>query len=177
MQPWRVGVDLVVAAIEECDHWNRYAPRREQYVHSAMSDIWVRYNVWENYCGDLAAFNEPHESVWYPVAFELPQIRLLVNDVLAHLPPVELGGVLITKLPPGCNIDPHVDGGWHAEYYRDKYAVQLKGNADQGFYFEGCSYAAEPGEVYWFDNQQLHWVRNDSSEDRITMIVCTRRAD
>jgi hypothetical protein len=140
-----------------------------------MSDVWVRYNAWENFNGSLADFNEPHVSEWYPVAYEIPALRLLVNDVLANLPPVELGGVLITKIPPGEQVAPHVDGGWHAGYYRDKYAVQIKGNAEQSFNFEGVSLSAEPGDVYWFDNSKLHWVLNNSDEERITMIICTRR--
>jgi len=143
-----------------------------------MADIWVRYNAWENYNPALGldAFNDPHESVWYPVANEIPHLRLVTNDVLSYLPePVELGGIIITKIPPGCVVQPHVDAGWHATYYRDKYALQLKGNMDQAFNFQECSISALPGQVYWFDNSQLHWVTNESDEDRITMIICTRR--
>ncbi|MGI9252097.1 MAG: aspartyl/asparaginyl beta-hydroxylase domain-containing protein, partial [Pseudohongiellaceae bacterium] len=112
---------------------------------------------------------------WYPVVYELPQIRMVVNDLLGNLPAVELGGVLITRIPPGGEVKPHVDHGWHASYYRDKYAVQLRGNEHQAFHFEDASLSAEPGEVYWFDNSRLHWVTNESDEERITMIVCTRR--
>lgn len=68
---------------------------------------------------------------------------------------------------------PHVDGGWHAEYYA-KYAVQLKGGAKQAFHFEACSLVTEPGDLYTFDNSQLHWVTNDGDEDRITLIICIR---
>ena len=143
-----------------------------------MSDIWVRFNAWENYDRadtTMDEFTGPHESVWYPVAYEIPALRMLVSDVLCHVgADRELGGVLITKIPPGCYVSPHVDGGWHAEYYRDKYAVQLKGNAEQTFNFEGASLAPLPGEVFWFDNSKLHWVANPSDEDRITMIICTR---
>ena len=139
-----------------------------------MSDIWVRYNAWENYTGDMVAFNDQHESVWYPVADEVPALWLLVNDVLANLDPVELGGVLITKIPPGGNIAQHVDGGWHAGYYSDKYAVQLMGNEEQSFNFYGHSLSTLPGQVFWFDNSQQHWVDNPSTEDRMTMIICTR---
>lgn len=170
-----IGVDYVVRALEGNPAWDRHTPRQEQYVHADMSDIWVRYNAWENYHGDLAAMSEPHESVWYPVANETPQLRLCVNDVLANLPPVELGMVLITKIPPGGKVEPHVDSGWHAGYYNDKYAVQLKGNSAQSFNFDGYSLSTQPGEVFWFDNSREHWVLNDSREDRMTMIVCTRR--
>ncbi len=136
----------------------------------------MRYNAWENYdpATGLDAFNDPHESVWYPVANEIPELRLVTNDLLSYLPPVELGGIIITKIPPGCLVQPHVDAGWHATYYHDKYALQLKGNMDQAFNFQDASISALPGQVYWFDNSRLHWVTNDSDEDRITMIICTR---
>jgi quercetin dioxygenase-like cupin family protein len=94
--------------------------------------------------------------------------------VTEGLGPHELGGVLITHIPPGEGVAPHIDTGWHAEYYYDKYAVQLQGNKDQGFCFEGLTISAEPGQVYWFNNQKKHWVYNDSNEDRMTMIICVR---
>lgn len=172
-----MGVANVAKLLEQAHIWNQHSPRREQYVHSEISDIWVRYNAWENYTGDLAAFNEMHISEWYEVAFDFPALIYLVNDVLAHLSPVELGGVLITKIPPGGSVQRHSDSGWHAEYYRDKYAVQIKGNADQAFCFEHVQLSAEPGQVYWFDNQREHWVVNNSDEDRITMIICTRERE
>lgn len=163
-----------MAALDGHPAWDRYQVRTQQYVHSQISDIWVRFNPWRNWRGDLAAFNEPHTSEWYPVAYQVPELRLLINDVLAEIPPAELGGVLITKIPPGGEVAPHVDRGWHADYYQDKYAVQLKGNQQQAFIVDGVTLSAEPGEVYWFDNSRPHQVLNESDEERMTMIICTR---
>ena len=175
LEPFELSVDAVVNALEEHPAWDRHTTRQEQYAHAQMSDVWVRFNAWENYRGDLATFNDLHESVWYPVANEIPALRLLINDLLYYTgADRELGGVLITKIPPGGSISPHVDQGWHAEYYEDKYAIQLKGNEEQSFNFEGVQLSTQPGQVIWFDNSQLHWVDNESDEDRITMIVCTR---
>lgn len=112
--------------------------------------------------------------MWYPVADDVPELRGIVDSVLSHLGPVELGGVLITRIPPGEGVAPHIDTGWHAEYYYDKYGVQLLGNSEQGFCFNGHCVSAESGEVYWFNNQEKHWVYNDSNEDRMTMIICVR---
>jgi hypothetical protein len=169
-----VSVAALVAALEDCPAWNLHTPRRDAYAHMAMSDIWVRFNAWKNYRGDLARFNDEHESVWYPVSWQVPEIRLAVNDVMAQLPESELGGVLITRIPPGGEIAPHVDEGWHAEYYKAKYAVQLKGTAEQSFNFDGFSLSPLPGQVFWFDNSRQHWVDNPSEDERMTMIVCTR---
>ena len=180
LEPFTVNVDGLVAALEGHSAWGQYSARQEVYAHAGMTDIWVRFNAWKNFDESspaaLAAFNNEHESVWYPICHEIIELQLAVYDVLDHLGhEVELGGVLITKMPPGASIGPHVDGGWHAGYYRDKYALQLKGALGQSFNFEGASLSALPGQVYWFDNSKMHWVENQSSEERMTMIICTRR--
>jgi len=169
------GLDVMplVLAIQRNPHlWNRNTQRTEHpsSPHHGLSDIWVRYSD-----GDLDP-KVPHDSVWYPAYRDLPQVRELVFNLMRYVEGERLGGVLISKIPPGATCKPHVDiGGWHAEYY-DKYAIQLQGNAKQAFHFEGESFSAMPGDVYWFDNHQKHWVTNDSDEDRMTMIVCIRSA-
>ncbi len=159
------------------DVWNRHRVRTEAYgsVHQQVSDIWVRYNAWENFHGDIAAFNEPHISIWYPMCDQIPSVKSLVHQVMDYVDGEELGGVLITKIPPGGEVKPHIDQGWHAGYYT-KYAVQLMGNKDQAFCFERASLSALPGDLYTFDNSKLHWVRNDSDEDRMTLIICIRKS-
>jgi quercetin dioxygenase-like cupin family protein len=173
-------VATAVASLEGSAWWNFHGPRREKYAHNQTSDLWVRYNDWANYDEEkgLHAFNLEHESVWYPVSTDIPELQQIVLEVLRGIgDEVELGGVLITRIPPGGEVAPHRDVGWHAEHYYDKYAVQLLGNADQSFNFEGHSLSPEPGEVFWFNNQEKHWVYNDSKEDRMTMIICVRPKD
>lgn len=154
--------------------WNRQDARREQYAHKAVDDIWVRYNDWSNFNGDLAAFNQPHESAWYPVVCEIPAVWSLVRKLFRHVNGKKLGGVLITRIRPGGKVEPHIDGGWHAGYY-EKFAVQIKGDANQAFCFDGIEHSANDGECYTFRNDMTHWVRNDSDRERITLIVCIKR--
>lgn len=174
----RCGYDVAEAVKQieaQPDVWNRHTLRTDAYAtpHRAVSDIWVRYNAWENWAGDVAAFNGPHESSWYPVVSQLPAVWSLVRRVMRDTGLRTLGGVLITKIPPGGRVEPHVDHGWHARHY-DKFAVQLRGNARQAFCFEGAELRPVPGDLYTFDNSRLHWVVNDSDEDRITLIICLR---
>jgi aspartyl/asparaginyl beta-hydroxylase (cupin superfamily) len=124
----------------------------------------------------MAAFNGPHTSEWYPVVEHIPSVIRLCLDVLEYVGDTELGGVLITRVPPGGGVKPHVDGGWHASRYR-KHIVQLKGNKDQGFFFVDHEVRANPGQIYAFDNSQLHWVKNDSDSDRVSLIICSRNGD
>ena len=155
--------------------WNTHTLRTESYdtPHKLISDIWVRYNDWANFNGDPAAFNGPHESVWYPVVESLPAVKSLAERVQEATGAAELGGVLITRIPPGGRVEPHIDGGWHAGYYT-KFAVQLMGDERQAFCFEDAQLSALPGDLYTFDNSKLHWVINDSDQDRMTLIICLR---
>lgn len=152
--------------------WNQHTPRVSMYAHSDISDIWVRYNDFENYDGDMQKFNEEHDSVWYPSAEVLP-VMTVIFDLMRDVQGERLGGVLITKVPSGRMVKPHVDGNWHARYY-DKYAIQIESAKGQFFHFEDGDFHSEPGDIYQFDNSYLHWVTNDSEVDRITMIVCIK---
>lgn len=164
---------LITALTRQPWLWNQHTFRTENPAspHRAVDDIWLRYNDYAN--RNKTDFHGPHESLWYPAYYALPQVRDLVFPLMAAVEGERLGGVLITRIPAGCRVEPHVDGGWHASYY-DKYAIQLMGNERQAFQFEGQSLSAKPGDVYWLDNSKTHWVTNDSDEDRMTLIVCIR---
>lgn len=135
------------------------------------ADIWLRYADLENLVD--FDFNAPHESVWYPGADELPTIVSAVGDLYRAVDGKELGGILITAIPPGGRVKPHVDPGWHAKYY-DKYAIQLLAHPDSYFGFEDGPFHSAPGDVYWFNNQVPHEVVNETPESRVTIIVCIR---
>lgn len=172
--PMWLNINPLVQEIEQSKGlWNAYKLRTAVYEHSDVSDIWVRYNAWENYTGDMAAFNGPHESSWYPAVEQLPSLKPLVFDLMRMVEGERLGGVLITKIPAHGECRPHRDGGWHANFYR-KFAIQLASAPGQAFRFEGESLSAKPGEVYSFDNSQLHWVTNESDADRMTLIACIK---
>jgi hypothetical protein len=157
--------------------WNEYTLRTDRYntPHNEISDIWVRFNAWENFDGDAMKFTmEPHESEWYPSIAHIPAAWSLARKVMRYVGGKKLGGVLITRIPPSGEVKPHVDSGWHATYFT-KYAIQVKGNKRQGFYFSDSELHPEPGDLYTFDNSFTHWVKNESDEERITLIICIRK--
>lgn len=151
-------------------------PQRLQGPHREVTDVWVRFNDVKPYLesGDMSGFVDEHESVWYPEAEELPEAKRIIFDIMAHVNGERLGGVLITKLSPGGKVYPHVDHGWHAEYYSSKYYVPIENYKGSTFNFESGSIAPELGEVYQFDNTKLHWVDNNSKFDRLAMVVCIK---
>lgn len=172
------GLDVQPLVRQLADHpelWNQHTLRTcgDGTPHREVDDIWVRYNPWRNFQGDPQAFNDEHVSEWYPCIAAIPAAWRLCRKVMRMVGGETLGGVLITRIPPGGSVKPHVDHGWHAQQYA-KYAVQIQGNTDQAFHFEDASLRPLPGDLYTFDNSRLHWVTNDSDEARITMIVCIR---
>ena len=156
--------------------WNTFKARTQhpQSPHREVDDIWVRYNPIENFTGDLKTFNEEHIAQWYPVVKKLPSVKSVVEEVFSRLEGLELGAVLITRIPAGAQVYPHVDLGWHARHF-EKYCVQIKGNMQQAFKCKDEERRTEDGDVWWFDNSHAHWVTNNSDEDRITLIICIRR--
>jgi hypothetical protein len=143
--------------------------------HSRMSDIWVRYNDVRPFrdAGDYRGFNDAHIPVWYPAWDAIPALRPVVFGLMSAVQGEMLGGVLITRIPSGMGIDPHVDKSWHVDYY-DKFYISLKAAPGARFHTEGEHIEPEVGDIWRFDNRLSHWVVNDSDQDRITLIVCIR---
>lgn len=155
--------------------WNTipYRTRFEGSPHREVDDVWVRYNALENFTGDGVRFNAPHSSVWYPVVEKVPEAKLLAISLFHELEAERLGGVLITRIPPGSQVYPHIDPGWHARFY-EKFVIQIDSAPGQKFCFEDGGLEAEPGECYQFDNAFTHWVVNPTDHQRISLIICLR---
>lgn len=97
----------------------------------------------------------------------------IVFDLARAVWAEHIGHVIITRMHPGAVIEPHIDQGPPIPglpYWR-RYQVPLQ--ADEGVVFRcgGENLHMTPGDAYWFDNQKPHSVRNDSSRDRLSMIV------
>lgn len=153
--------------------WDFYQERKSG-PHAQMSDIWLRYRAKEELNGP-EDFKGMHIPVWYPTRKLLPQAEIICMDLMAYFRAVQLGGVLITKIPPGGKILPHNDKGtWHPEFFNLKVYVPLKSNDKCLNKCENDTAVMLPGECWSFDNLKEHSVENNSDEDRITMIVCLR---
>ena len=171
-----VDVELLKAQLESKSNlFDKFNMRRTApgSPHREMTDIWIRANAVIP-TEDYTAITKEHDSVWYPAYHELPACRQIIFDVMAAVDGERLGDVLITKLPPGQVIYPHRDAGWHAEYY-DKFYVPIKNAPGAIFGFEDGVIDPIEGDVYYFENDKLHWVRNPTDTERLAMIICIRR--
>ena len=158
------------AILKHPELWNEHNARTKDEFspHYELDDIWPRF-------GDIeyAENNQPHDSKWYPSA-DILGIKPFVYDLFRAVEGVELGGVLITRIPAGKKCKPHIDPGWHARRY-EKFGVQITSAPGQKFCFDEEELETKPGDIFWFDNQFTHWVINPTPYDRITMIVCIRK--
>ena len=168
-----IGLVPVAGIMQQLDAapnlWNERTERRDSpdSVHADMSDIWVRY------AEGTPDSQTPHVSVMYPAWTVLKDMHGLVFDLMRSQCATQLGGILITRIPPGGEIKPHDDRGtWHAEHYNRKVYVVLQGNARCINECEGEELAMRTGEVWTFDNLRSHSVQNGGTTDRITLIVC-----
>ncbi|MBL4651264.1 MAG: aspartyl/asparaginyl beta-hydroxylase domain-containing protein [Flavobacteriales bacterium] len=180
MKPFNdIGVRFDVEELGDflisCDYWGEYPQRgSEGSPHSQMVDIWARFKdpQYSLDTGDWSVFLDEHESIWLK---DIPEVKGICEKLMEVTCGDRLGGVLITKLPPGGKITPHIDSGWHATFY-DKYMVPIRNKPGSKFCFEDGYIEPEEGQVFGFRNDVLHWVENDSDEDRIAMIVCIHQS-
>jgi hypothetical protein len=152
--------------------WNANAARREQPggPHGQTSDIWIRWR------GDVDAQDDgqPHDLEFLPAWHRLPSLRPIVFGLMARCQAVQLGAILITKIPAGGQVLPHVDGGWHAHRFETKVYAVLQGNPDCVNQAEDEAVVMQTGSAWAFRNTVIHGVVNNGSDDRISLIACLR---
>lgn len=149
--------------------WNVNRARTESpsSPHHELDDIWVRYGAPDQ------DPTKPHDAMWHAPA-EILGVKGVCLDIMRGVGGSILGGVLITRIPPGATCNPHQDKGWHADMH-DKYALQITSAPGQFFCFDGESLESRPGDLYSFKNEHTHWVTNETPYERVTMIVCIRK--
>ncbi|MEX0369506.1 MAG: aspartyl/asparaginyl beta-hydroxylase domain-containing protein [Tateyamaria sp.] len=109
-----------------------------------------------------------HESRWTTGSINFPVARAFLEDVATELD-ADLGRGKIVCLPTGKRVYPHVDRG---EYYRlrGRYHFVLKSSDGSWLKAGDEEIRMQEGELWWFDNDQMHEAFNDGDEDRIHII-------
>lgn len=170
-----LNVSLIKEELKEKNHlFGEFNARKEAGpIHAQMNDIWLRYGDISEMIrnGDYSGIANEHDSIWLQ---DLPECKKLCFLIMSLVDGERLGGVLITKLPKYGKILPHTDSGWHAEYY-DKYFVPINNKDGATFCFDDGSINPKEGDVWAFNNSHNHWVENNSTEDRIAMIICIKQ--
>lgn len=164
--------ELAKQLAEHPELWNERKERTDCDTFKGTSDIWVRYRDPKE-IKSPADFRVPHFAVFYPAWYKLPALKPIVHRLLADVHALHLGGILITKIPPGGHIKPHHDrGGWHAEFFERKVYVPISTNQFVVNRCEDERVVMGLGEAWYFNNLVEHEVINSGPTDRITLIVC-----
>lgn len=141
----------------------------EGSAHKESQSIFLRW------CKDMTigkAFTEI-EAIDYPALEKLPDAEDLFFELI-HIERIKvLGRAFIVNLPPGGSVLPHWDSGEVCAYY-DRYHFPLQSEEGNEFHCEKETIHMKPGELWWFDNKKTHWVKNNSSSDRIHLIIDAR---
>lgn len=120
----------------------------------------------------LAEFDQ-HESVDYPPYKMLHEARPIVMNLMSYVGGERLGRVMVNKIRPGGRIHPHADTEAHADYY-SRFHVVLQSQPGVVFRAGDEQVFMATGEIWWFNNKEVHEVINNSADDRIHMVVDIR---
>ncbi len=114
------------------------------------------------------ARRDVHESRWTSGSVVFPVARAFLEDVATMLN-ADLSRAKIVCLPAGKKVYPHIDRG---EYYRlrGRYHFVLKSSAGSWLKAGDEEIRMAEGQLWWFDNNQMHEAFNDGNEDRIHII-------
>jgi len=112
--------------------------------------------------------SDVHESRWTSASAQFPHARAFLEETAAALG-CDLSRGKIVCLPAGRRVYPHIDRG---RYYRlrGRYHLVLKSAAGSWLKAADEEVRMGEGELWWFDNDQMHEAFNDGDQDRIHMI-------
>lgn len=161
---------LLSAIYTQPELWNQNTLRTTHpgTVHRDVSDIWL----WFHQICDESLIDDI-QTTPYSAWYSLPQARCIIFDLMRRVEATQLGRCIITKLPPGKSIDPHVDQGAPAEFYK-RFQLILQSFPGCNFHIEDEQVSMKPGDVWLIDNNKEHWVVNNSQDDRIALIIDLR---
>jgi hypothetical protein len=148
-------------------------PIRTQHpgtAHAEVSDILIWFNNLDQIDEGII---DDKEAVPFPAWGKLPQLRPFIFDLMRTVEGTRLGRVIITRLPPGKTITPHVDQGAPAAYY-SRFQLALQSLPGALFHIGDETVNFRSGDLWFIDNETIHSVENFSADDRIVCIIDVR---
>ena len=113
---------------------------------------------------------DQHECITYPGWWQFPEAQKLVRSVMNLVDGERIGRVFINKLKPGGKIYRHADSPAHAAYWR-RFHLPLESNVGVRFHCGKEEIYMAQGEIWWFNNALEHEVHNETSEDRVHLVM------
>ncbi|MEE4279174.1 MAG: aspartyl/asparaginyl beta-hydroxylase domain-containing protein [Halieaceae bacterium] len=114
------------------------------------------------------ARRDVHESRWTTGSKQFPVLCHMLQSIAEDLD-ADLGRAKLVLLPAGRRVYPHIDRGRYYQLH-DRYHLVLRSSQGSWLRAGDEEVRMQEGELWWFDNRQIHEAHNDGSEDRIHLI-------
>lgn len=114
------------------------------------------------------ARRDVQESRWTTGSKRFPVLRHVLQTIAEDLE-ADLGRAKLVLLPAGRRVFPHIDRGRYYQLH-DRYHLVLKSSSGSWLRAGDEEVRMREGELWWFDNRQIHEAHNDGTEDRIHLI-------
>ena len=114
------------------------------------------------------ARRDVQESRWTTGSRRFPVLRHMLETIAEDLE-ADLGRAKLVLLPAGRRVYPHIDRGRYYQLH-DRYHLVLKSSSGSWLRAGDEEVRMREGELWWFDNRQIHEANNDGAEDRIHLI-------
>lgn len=163
---------LLKAIEAQPDLWNQITARQttQGSPHVDTRTIFLRWAAAQTL---EAVFNDI-EAIDYPAMAMLNEAAPLVETAQMLAGASQVGRIIITSLKPGGYIKPHADEGKYADHY-ERFHLVLQSEPGNLFWLVNNAVPAyrlmHAGELWWFNHKCTHWVKNNSKEERIHLII------
>lgn len=116
----------------------------------------------------LQSFSIENKTLWQ----DLPALQQspVLHQFIQHLP-CEVKSVRLMRLQPGASIKPHKDDGLAAELGEARLHLPLQTDAELYFYVAGHRVPMQPGELWYINANEMHWVENKGQQSRINLVI------
>jgi aspartyl/asparaginyl beta-hydroxylase (cupin superfamily) len=164
----QVNTEALLAEIASVpDAWDRATGRQEKIAVQREARA-IPLRGLRKSCLYGRKRRDVHESRWTSSSAQFPQLCQLIEHTAAQLECVP-GRAKVVCLPAGRRVYPHIDRG---DYYRlhGRYHLVLKSSLGSWLRAGDEEVRMHEGELWWFDNKQVHEAYNDGEEDRIHLI-------
>ena len=164
-----INVFPLLKQLEGYNGWNAddsWTKNKEQSAVYSTENIVLRYNK----------SSGPYLNDWSRPAFSVLSAAIpIIFDLMRAIPGEHLGKVMISRMKPGEKIDWHIDRMPQGiPLYYQRYQIPLQVAPGVHFIVGDEDLYMRPGTAWWFDNQQMHTVVNESDTDRISMFADIR---
>ncbi len=154
-----------IASIQEA--WSMSTGRQDK-IQVQREALAIPLRGLRKSCMGTAKPCDVQESRWTSGSLRFPSARRFLSE-MADDRHALLGRARLVCLPAGRRVYPHIDRG---KYYRwrDRYHLVLRSAKGSWLRAGDEEIRMREGELWWFDNKQMHEAFNDGDQDRIHLI-------